>query len=38
MAKINKVKIKIPKLSTNDDPNFLLAINGVSYLIPKGMR
>ena len=36
MAKVNKVKIKIPKLSANDDPNFLIAVNGVNYLIPKG--
>ena len=36
MAKVNKVKIKIPKLSANDDPNFLIAVNGVNYLLPKG--
>ena len=38
MAKVNKVKIKIPKLSANDDPNFLIAVNGVNYLLPRGKK
>lgn len=36
MAKSDKVKIRIPKNSPKEEPNLYVAINGVSYLIPRG--
>lgn len=36
MAKSDKVKIRIPKLSQKEEPNLFVGINGVNYLIPRG--
>ena len=34
--KENRVKLYIPRGSSNEDPNFFISINGVNYLLPKG--
>lgn len=31
-----RVKIRINKVSPNEEPNLFVAVNGVNYLIPKG--
>ena len=31
-----KVELFIPRGYANDEPNHLIAINGVNYLLPKG--
>lgn len=31
-----KVKLTVPRRTLKDEPNLFVAINGVSYLIPKG--
>ena len=33
-----RVEITIPKGAANDDPNFFVAVNGVSYLLPRGKK
>lgn len=33
-----KVEIYIPKGQANDDPNFLISVNGVNYLLPRGKK
>ena len=33
-----KVEIYIPKGQANEDPNFLISVNGVNYLLPKGKK
>lgn len=33
-----RVEIFVPKGNANDEPNLLLAVNGVSYLLPKGKK
>ena len=32
----DKVEIFVPKGYANDEPNLLIAVNGVNYLLPKG--
>lgn len=32
----DREEIFIPKGAANDDPNLFAAVNGVSYLLPKG--
>lgn len=31
-----RVEIFVPKGYANDEPNLLIAVNGVNYLLPKG--
>ena len=31
-----RVEIFVPKGYANDEPNLLIAVNGVSYLLPRG--
>ena len=31
-----KVEIFVPKGYANDEPNLLISVNGVNYLLPKG--
>lgn len=35
-AEPDRVDIHIPRGAANDDPNFFVSVNGVSYLLPKG--
>ena len=32
----DKVEIFVPKGYANDEPNLLISVNGVNYLLPKG--
>ena len=34
--KDDRVEIFVPKGYANDEPNLLIAVNGVSYLLPRG--
>ena len=33
-----KVEIYVPKGQANEDPNFLISVNGVNYLLPRGKK
>ena len=33
-----KLEIYIPKGQANEDPNFLISVNGVNYLLPRGKK
>lgn len=35
-AKEKKVDLFVPKGYVNDEPNLLISINGVNYLLPRG--
>lgn len=35
-AKVKRVKITVPKGYANDEPNLLISVNGVNYLLPRG--
>ena len=35
-AQEKKVEIFVPKGYANDEPNLLIGVNGVNYLLPKG--
>lgn len=35
-SKEKRVKITVPRGYANDEPNLLIAVNGVNYLLPKG--
>lgn len=35
-AKDERVELYIPRGSQNDDPNYFVGVNGVSYLLPRG--
>ena len=35
-TKVKRVKITVPKGYANDEPNLLISVNGVNYLLPKG--
>lgn len=35
---MEEVEIYIPKGNVNDDPNLMVGINGVNYLLPKGRK
>lgn len=35
-TKENRVKVFIPKGNANDEPNLLVSINGVNYVLPRG--
>ena len=32
----DRVEIFVPKGYVNDEPNLMIAVNGVNYLLPKG--
>jgi hypothetical protein len=34
--KVKRVKITVPRGYANDEPNLLIAVNGVNYLLPRG--
>lgn len=34
----SKVKYRLPRGSSKEDPNFFVAINGTTYLIPRGVE
>ena len=34
----NRVEVFIPKGYANDDPNFLVSVNGVNYVLPRGKK
>ena len=34
----DRVEVFIPKGAANDDPNFFVGVNGVSYLLPRGKK
>lgn len=34
----NRVKYRVPKGSSKEDPNLFVAINGKTYLIPRGVE
>ena len=33
-----RVEVFVPRGSINDEPNLLIAVNGVNYLLPKGKQ
>lgn len=33
-----RVEVSIPRCSDREDPNLFVAINGVSYLLPRGRK
>jgi len=37
-AASDRVEVLIPRGGEREDPNLFVAINGVSYLLPKGKR
>ena len=37
-AKDNRVEIFVPKGNVNDEPNQLVSVNGVNYLLPRGKK
>ena len=37
-VKDNRVELFIPKGYANDDPNLVIGINGVNYLLPRGKK
>lgn len=37
-AKDNRVEIFVPKGNINDEPNQLVSVNGVNYLLPRGKK
>ena len=34
----NRVEILVPKGYANDEPNIVIGVNGVNYLLPRGKR
>lgn len=34
----NRVEITVPKGYANDDPNMIIGINGVNYVLPRGKK
>lgn len=34
----NRVEVYVPKGAANDDPNLLIGINGVNYILPRGKK
>ena len=37
-VKDNRVEIMVPKGYANDDPNDIVGVNGVNYLLPRGKK
>lgn len=35
---VSRVKYRLPRGSSKEDPNLFVAINGKSYLIPRGVE
>lgn len=35
---MKRVEVFIPRAAANDDPNFFVGVNGVSYLLPRGKK
>jgi hypothetical protein len=35
-GKEKRVKITVPRGYANDEPNLIIAVNGVNYVLPKG--
>lgn len=38
MEKKERVEVFIPKGYAGEDPNFLVGINGVNYILPRGKK
>lgn len=38
MANKERVEVFIPRAQSNEDPNFFVSVNGVSYILPRGKR
>ena len=38
IAKENRVEVFVPKGYANDEPNVLIGVNGVNYLLPRGKK
>ena len=36
--KDNRVEISVPKGYANDEPNLVIGINGVNYVLPRGKK
>lgn len=36
--KEERVEVFIPRGYANDDPNFLVSVNGVNYVLPRGKK
>lgn len=36
--KDDRVELYIPKGAANDDPNMLIGVNGVNYVLPRGKK
>lgn len=34
----NRVEVFVPKGYANDDPNFLISVNCVNYVLPRGKK
>jgi hypothetical protein len=34
----DRVEVSIPRGQANEDPNLLVSINGVNYLLPRGKK
>ena len=37
-VKDKRVEVFVPKGYANDDPNLLIGVNGVNYLLPRGKK
>ena len=37
-VKDDRVEVFVPKGYANDEPNLLVSVNGVNYLLPKGKK
>lgn len=37
-AKASRVEVFIPRTSGNNEANYFVAVNGVSYLLPRGKK
>lgn len=34
----DRVEVFIPRAQANEDPNFYVSVNGVTYLLPRGKK
>ncbi|MBP3699162.1 MAG: hypothetical protein J6J01_06765 [Oscillospiraceae bacterium] len=37
-TKTKRVEIYVPRGRSNEDPNLLISVNGVNYLVPRGKK
>lgn len=37
-TKTKRVEIFVPRGRSNEDPNLLISVNGVNYLVPRGKK